>query len=102
VIEQNSTIKSTSKLSSRIAIRKWVFISKSLNLTDRQLDVVKCIFDGMGEDFIGIELGISVHTVHRHKMSIYRKLKIHNSSDLISKIFITYLNSQKRKRSIGT
>jgi len=100
VIKQNSTFKSTSKLSSRIATRKWASISKSLNLTDRQLDVVKGIFDGMDEVLIGIDLGISVHTVHSHRMSIYGKLEVRNSSDLISKIFITYLNSQKRKRSI--
>ena len=74
-------------------------ISKLLNLTDRQLDVVKGIFDGTDEDFIGLELGISVHTVHSHRMSIYRKLAVHNSSDLISKIFITYLTIQNREKA---
>ena len=34
---------------------------------------------------IGEKLGISHHTVHSHKKSIYRQLDVHNKSDAVIK-----------------
>ena len=52
-------------------------------LTDRQMDIVHGIVDGLSYKMIGVKLGISLDTVRTHIMQIYRTLNINCKSQLI-------------------
>ncbi len=56
------------------------------SLSAREWDVVKRLVSGLRAPAIARELGISVHTVRNHLKSCYRKLDVHNQSDLIDYI----------------
>jgi DNA-binding NarL/FixJ family response regulator len=43
------------------------------NLTEREIEVVKCIAAGMRQKEIGSELGIALNTVKAHLNSAYNK-----------------------------
>lgn len=47
-------------------------------LTDRELEVLDLVARGMMDKEIGVQLGISVHTVRNHVRSIYDKLNVHS------------------------
>lgn len=58
---------------------------KESNLTHREKDILKLLVDGMSMDMISAELEISTHTVDTHIKNIYRKLKVHNRAEVVSK-----------------
>ncbi len=53
-------------------------------LTDRELVVLKYLIDGLTINGIAEKLNISRHTVDTHTKNIYRKLQVHNRSNLVS------------------
>ena len=52
-------------------------------LTDRQMEIVQGIVDGLSYKMIGLKLNISLDTVRTHIMQIYRTLNINCKSQLI-------------------
>jgi DNA-binding NarL/FixJ family response regulator len=52
-------------------------------LTDRQMEIVQGIVDGLSYKMIGMKLNISLDTVRTHIMQIYRTLNINCKSQLI-------------------
>jgi DNA-binding NarL/FixJ family response regulator len=51
-------------------------------LTPRELEVVKCIFDGRKSREIAHMLSISIKTVDKHRSNILQKIGIHNFNEL--------------------
>lgn len=49
---------------------------EDLGLTDRQLQVLGLMADGLSAKQIGSELGLSIHTVHSHQRNLYRALGV--------------------------
>ena len=80
---------------------QWVAIGLSLGLSTRELDVVRCIFDGCSEEAIAQALNISTHTVHTHLDRLYRKLHVTTRSDLILHIFAEYVFLGRRERGVA-
>ncbi len=52
-------------------------------LTEREKDVLRLIRDGRLSKQIADELGISIHTVNRHRQNILEKLSVGNSVEAI-------------------
>lgn len=46
--------------------------------TQREIEVLNLLFDGLNNREIGLKLNISVHTVKSHLEAIYPKLNVHN------------------------
>ncbi len=53
------------------------------NLTDRERDVLRLIAEGRTGKEIAEFLGLSVHTVERHRQNLMAKLNLHNRAALI-------------------
>ena len=52
-------------------------------LTEREIEIIKLLADGLSSSQIGDRLFISGHTVKTHRKNILKKLDLHNSSELI-------------------
>lgn len=67
---------------------EWQLIAEKLGLSNRQLQIVKCIFDGLDEASIGKRLRVSSHTIHSHLNRLYRKLNVRSRCELIVCAFL--------------
>lgn len=54
-------------------------------LTDRELDVLRCLVKGASYKIVAADLGMSLDTVRTHVRSIYRKLQVHNVAEAVGK-----------------
>ena len=52
----------------------WNAIAESLNLSQRETQIVQGVFDDLKDTAIAEELGISRHTVHTHIRRMYLEL----------------------------
>ena len=52
-------------------------------LTDRERQVVRLISDGRTAKEIALALGISAHTVERHRQNVMAKLGLHSRAELV-------------------
>ena len=64
----------------------WSEISTALDLTKRELQIVKAIFDNFSEVGIAKKFGISPHTVHTHLNRVFKKLNITTRTQLVLRI----------------
>ena len=55
-------------------------------LSDREIEVLKLIAKGMTSKEIATELNISPLTIKAHRRNMIKKLKVNNSTELISKV----------------
>ena len=76
----------------------WQRVAYSLNLTERELQIAKCVFDQHKETAIARKLGIAVPTVHTHLQRLYGKLSIHGRVELVIRIFAEHLSSGPASR----
>jgi two-component system response regulator NreC len=53
------------------------------DLTERELQVLTMVAEGLLNKDIGERLGISPRTVARHRENIMRKLHLHSRTDLV-------------------
>ena len=58
-------------------------VKQNYTLSDRELEIIRKLGDGMTSSQIASELYISEHTVKTHRKNILRKLDLHSSSELI-------------------
>ncbi len=65
-------------------------IAKSLHLSARELDIVRCVFDDHTEPVIAEELGISAATVHTYLGRVYSKLSVGSRVQLVVRIIVEY------------
>ncbi len=65
-------------------IYEQVFPLKPLNITDRELEVLKLIANGETAKKIGELLFISEYTVKNHRQNMMKKLGVKNSQELVS------------------
>ncbi|MFY0686006.1 MAG: response regulator transcription factor [Cyclobacteriaceae bacterium] len=52
-------------------------------LSARELDIIRCMSEGMTSEMMADKLFISSHTVHTHRRNILRKLNMNNSSEVV-------------------
>ena len=75
-----------------IGAESWERLAVKLDLSRRQLEITRCIFDGLSEPAIGSLLGVAGSTVHTHLDRLYRKLQVHGRCELVVAIFISYVS----------
>lgn len=86
--------------SSHLSKADWDAIAGLLDLSDRQLQIVRFLIDGYDEHAIGTQLGISSHTVHAHMNRLYKKTKVRSRGDLVVRVMVAYIaRSATKKRA---
>ena len=71
--------------------REWRSIGRSLKLSPRELQIVRCLFDDDTEAAIALRLGISSHTVHTYLERLYRKVGVSSRVALVVRVFGEHL-----------
>jgi DNA-binding NarL/FixJ family response regulator len=59
------------------------FCPANVKLTNRESDVYELLSKGLPNKSIASQLGLSIYTVADYVKSIFKKMKIHNRSELI-------------------
>lgn len=67
--------------------QEWMRIAYVLELSDRELEVVRGVWRGQTEGEIAAALEIAPRTVHTYMERIYVKLGVHNRAELIQAVF---------------
>lgn len=70
----------------------WEAIAQSLKLSDREFQIVQCVFDDRKELAIATDLDISPHTVHTYLERLYRKLGVSSRVELVVRVFEEHLS----------
>lgn len=65
------------------AFQKLKVQNDSMNLTNREKDIIQCIAKGASNKEIADELFISERTVETHRKNIFRKTGVHNAMQLV-------------------
>jgi len=71
-----------SKLKHETLNRKGLFISTTVPLSSREIEVLQLIAEGEANKQIASALGISIKTVEKHRDHLMRKLDIHDTAGL--------------------
>jgi DNA-binding NarL/FixJ family response regulator len=69
----------------------WEEVARSLNLSGRQLQIVRGIFDDEKDFAIAHRLGISLSTVHTHIERLHHKLAITDRPQLLLRVMQEFL-----------
>ena len=77
--------------STMLSGRAWLAVADTLDLSKRQIQIVRAVFDDATEYAISQDLSISQHTVHTHLERIHRKLKVHGRVELVILILGEFL-----------
>jgi DNA-binding CsgD family transcriptional regulator len=70
----------------------WEAIARSLELSSRELQIVRGVFDDQIEYAIAADLKISPHTVHMHLNRLFKKLTVTSRTELVLRIKDDLLN----------
>jgi DNA-binding CsgD family transcriptional regulator len=84
-----------------ISKEKWNHVQKSYGFTERQIQILKLLFEGLDSDRIAQRLKIRYNTVKAHFGHIYKRAGVQNKAELIMQIFNvlqTYTKSNEPKR----
>jgi DNA-binding CsgD family transcriptional regulator len=84
----NSTKLNGAKVFNR---RVWTAIGRSLNLSKREQQLLRGVFDDSTDASIASALGISRHTVHTHFERLHQKLGVPNRTRLILRVVDEFL-----------
>ena len=66
--------------------RDFVPDHKNYQLTEREIEILKLLTEGLSKKQIADKLFISYHTVDSHIRNIYDKLEVHSSSAAVAKV----------------
>ena len=64
---------------------------KNTGLTNREVEVIRLLSDGLSNQKIAVELGISHRTVDTHRTNIMQKVKVKNVAELVKYAIINKL-----------
>jgi len=56
---------------------------KGINVTDREIDIIRCITEGLSNKQIADQLFLSTHTVNTHRKNIMNKLGVNNTAGVV-------------------
>ncbi len=82
-----------------ISKAKWNHVQKSYRFTERQMQILKLLFDGLDSDRIAQRLKIRYNTVKAHFGHMYKRAGVQNKAELIMQLFNvihTYNKSKNR------
>jgi len=82
-----------------ISKAKWNYVQKSYGFTERQMQILKLLLDGLDSDRIAQSLKIQYNTVKAHFGHMYKRAGVQNKAELIMQLFNvihTYNKSKNR------
>jgi DNA-binding CsgD family transcriptional regulator len=65
---------------------QWRAVADRLNLSDRELEIVRGVLDDRKQSSIAAQLGISSHTVHTYLVRLYLKLRVSSRMELAMRV----------------
>ena len=74
---------------------EWADLTRSLSLSPRQSDIVKCLFRGCGDKQTARRLGISVNTVRDYMGRMFLKLGVEDRVELILRVVSRFLDDRR-------
>lgn len=77
-----SVLTSAEEVISNIAIIKK-FSCEGLTVTEREIEIIKYIAEGLSNKQIADKLNISTHTVNTHRKNIMSKLEVNNTAGIV-------------------
>lgn len=77
--------------SAMFALPAWEQIARSLELSGRELQIVRGVFDDQKESELATALGISIHTIHSHFERMHHKLGIADRPQLMQRVMQEFL-----------
>lgn len=103
IIAKIDVIRAVNGCGSRSVLTEdeWLSIVASLRLSDREFQIVQCIFDGDKETTIANSLDLSPHTVHTYIERLYRKLGVASRCELLIRIFGEHLTLNPIRAQAG-
>ena len=72
---------------------QWTEIEVTLDVTHREIDVIRLILAHESEQEVARDLSIALSTVHSHMRRIYKKLDINCRSELIERVYEAHWRS---------
>ena len=70
---------------------QWLRIARRLAISERELQIVRLVFEDEAEKAIAARLEISLHTVHAHLMHLHWKLGVKSRVGLVLRVFREHL-----------
>ena len=67
-------------------------VANRFDLSGRQLEVLRCLFDGTDRITTAETLRMSAHTVHTHVGRLYRKFRVNSCGGLMVRLFFALLS----------
>lgn len=83
ILEMMKTINNQKKYYCFDYLQKNILKEKTLNLSNRELEILKEIANGHDANDIASKLFISIHTFRTHRKNIMKKTGVHSTSELI-------------------
>ncbi len=71
---------------------EWAQLQRKLRLTDRELEVLRCLFEEQPDEAIARSLDISQSTVRAHLMKLFRKCKCRTRTGVVASAFRAYVD----------
>jgi DNA-binding CsgD family transcriptional regulator len=81
--------------------RQWLSLARALQLSDRELQIIQCIFDDHTEATTAAQLGISTHTIHTHLERLYHKLGVNTRCAVVIRVFAEHFNKRSPRGAAG-
>jgi DNA-binding CsgD family transcriptional regulator len=78
---------------------QWRALARALRLSAREAEITRLLMNDESEWTIAAHLSISRHTVHTHIERLYRKLGVTSRSQVIVRVFQTYVELTARNAS---
>ncbi len=84
LIREGTSILPTSFTQKLVGMKGKRVSKRSFGLTDREFEVLQCLFEGMGNREMAEKLFISETTVKNHLTNIFAKLEVKNRTQAVS------------------
>jgi len=78
---------------------QWKHIQKCYRFSERKMQILKLLFEGLENDTIAKKLKIEYNTVKAHFGDIYKRVGVQNKVRLVIQLFTVVQTYNRNKRS---
>ena len=78
---------------------QWEYIQKCYRFSERKMQILKLLFEGLENDKIAQKLKIRYNTVRAHFGNIYERVGVQNKVQLVIQLFTIVQTYNRRKMS---
>ena len=78
---------------------QWEYIQKCYRFSDRKMQILKLLFEGLENEKIATKLKVHYNTVKAHFGDIYRRVGVRNKVRLVIQLFTIVQSYKRRKKS---